>query len=372
MSTQKSILILGAGFAGTTVAHLMKGKGFDITVLEYDKVPGGGCRTRWIGGHPYTFGPRIFFSRDDEVNACISSLVKIRQFFTKSYTYVEKDSALYNYPLQYSDLPKMPDYKQIEGELSERKGKTPSVNNFEDYWISAIGPSLYSKFVDDYSKKMWGIESNKNLSAEFEWVNRGTPIRDGDTRLYTDQFQGYPENEDGYNQFFDKALAGVKYIPESKVEYFDWDRRVVHASTGKFEADIIVNTLPVDYLFRLTYGKLQYCGRKFIPFVLPVSQALPDDATWIHYSGNETFTRITEFKKITTHKSPHTLLGMEIPDNQSRYYPVQSYSEKARFQKYQEMFPKNFYSIGRHGSFKYKGIPDAIRDALDVKKQILS
>ena len=63
----KTLLVLGAGFAGATVAHLLR-KDFDeVIVLEADAYPGGGCRTQWYGGHPYTFGPRVFFSRDEEV-----------------------------------------------------------------------------------------------------------------------------------------------------------------------------------------------------------------------------------------------------------------------------------------------------------------
>ena len=37
-----------------------------------------------------------------------------------------------------------------------------SFENFEAYWISAIGPTLYKKFVDEYSKKMW-----KDLRTNF-------------------------------------------------------------------------------------------------------------------------------------------------------------------------------------------------------------
>ena len=75
-----------------------------------------------------------------------------------------------------------------------------SIENFEAYWLSAIGPTMYEKFVNNYSKKMWSIDSNKELSANFEWINKGTPIRDGDERLF-DQLTGYPFKIDGYNSF---------------------------------------------------------------------------------------------------------------------------------------------------------------------------
>ena len=86
----------------------------------------------------------------------------------------------------------MPDSEQIKEELEVCKRSSFDMKDFETYWLTAIGKTLYNKFVNGYSKKMWGLFTNKELSANFNWVNRGTPIRDGDLRLFGDQFQGYP------------------------------------------------------------------------------------------------------------------------------------------------------------------------------------
>jgi UDP-galactopyranose mutase len=364
------ILILGAGVAGCSAAYLLTQAGYDVTVLEHLTDPGGGVRTRWYGGHPFTFGPRVFFSKDDEVISHLTKLIKIRHFYTRTWTYVADDGQLYHYPICKADLPKMPDWDVIRRQLAERNEKIPRTDNFENYWLDAIGPNLYYKFVDRYSRKMWGIESNKALTADFEWVNRGTPIRDADTRLYGDQFQGYPEDNDGYNGYFDRCLAGSTAVFQCKVMSFDPQSRIVHTSKGDFSGDIIVNTIHSDALFGFAFGKLQFSGRRLLKVVLPMECVFPDDVTWIHYSGDETYTRITEFKKITCHKSPDTLIEIEMPTLENRYYPVQTDVELKRFEKYRSLFPDRFFSIGRMGSFRYKGIPDAIRDALDVAKAI--
>lgn len=368
----KSALVLGAGFGGATIAYLLRNKGFDVTVLEGAPMPGGGCWTQYHAGHPYTFGPRIFFSKDDEVIAHLKEMIKLRHFYTRTWTFVERDGQMYNYPLQRADLPLMPDYDLVRTELAEREGVKPVADDFEAYWISAIGPTLYGKFVRDYSKKMWSIESNKQLTANFEWVNRGTPIRDGDNRLYNDQYQGYPEAMDGYNGYFDRALAACRVQYGCRVERFDPATRVVKTSVGDFTADVIINSIHVDSLFSYEYGRLQYSGRQFIPLWLPIERVLPDDVTWIHYSGKEEYTRVTEFKQITDYRSSSTLLGIEIPAARGRYYPVQSPTEMMRYAQYQKLYPKDFYSIGRLGTHRYKGIPDAIRDALDAAKEILA
>jgi len=371
-SRKKSVLILGAGFTGCTLAYLLKQKGFEVTVLERDKVPGGGCRTYWYGGHPYTLGPRIFFTRDEEVIKLMASLIKIRQFYNKTWSYIENDKEFYHYPIYGADIPKMPDKDEILSQLEERKNKEPSTENFEAYWLSVIGPNLYYKFIDKYSKKMWGIESNKELSIDFGWVNKGNPIRKKDTRLYGDMFQGYPFAADGYNQFFDEALKGCRFISECNVEFLNPQTRRVKTSKGEFTGDIIINTLSVDTLFENKFGKLKYSGREIFKIILPTKQVLPDDVVWIHYSGDEPFTRVTEFKKITNHKSKDTLICIEVPNQEGQHYPVQTMAEKLKFSQYQKLFPKSFYSIGRLGKFTYKGIPDVIRDAIDTVKIINS
>ena len=36
--------------------------------------------------------------------------------------------------------------------------------NFEDWVSQSIGQTLYSKFFEQYSKKMWGVKSNKEIN----------------------------------------------------------------------------------------------------------------------------------------------------------------------------------------------------------------
>tara|TARA_B100000085_G_C18540567_1_gene511742 strand:- start:887 stop:1993 length:1107 start_codon:yes stop_codon:yes gene_type:complete len=363
----KKVIILGGGFAGCTAAYLLKRKNFDVTLIEANENPGGGVWTNYYAGHPYTFGPRIFFTKKDEIINQLTSLVEMREFNTISMSFVEEDSKLYNYPIQFDDINKMPDSADVKSQLESIKLKNISTNDFEDYWKSAIGKNLYQKFVNSYSKKMWGIESNKQLIANFEWVNRGTPIRKGDTRLYEDQYQGYPKSLDGYNSYFEKCLIDIQFINNTRVVNFDFNNNLVNLSNNvSLSADIIINTIHVDTLFDYTYGKLKYCGRNFLPIWLPIEFAMPKELTWIHYTGVEPHTRVTEFKKITNYVSNSTLLGIEIPSSNGRFYPVQSKPEIERFNQYKKLFPKNFFSIGRMGKFVYQGIPEAIEDAIEV------
>ena len=61
-------LIIGGGFAGCAASHVLSLKdNWDITIIEKSSSLGAGVRTHWYGGHPYTFGPRHFLTKNEKV-----------------------------------------------------------------------------------------------------------------------------------------------------------------------------------------------------------------------------------------------------------------------------------------------------------------
>jgi UDP-galactopyranose mutase len=362
------ILVIGSGFSGATVAYLLSKKGHEVTVLEGSSCVGGGCCTHFYGRHPYTFGPRVFFTKDEEVFSYLSSIIELREFYTKSWTYVSSDGNFYNYPIQFSDFPKMPKHNQILEDMSSLEDASGS--NFESYWLSVVGETLYNMFISEYSKKMWGVASNKELTIDFDWVNKGIPIRNGDNRLYGDCLQGYPSDIGGYNNYFQHCLKDCNVILNCPVLYYE--DGIVKTKIANFQSDVVISTIHIDTLFNYQCGILKYHGRDLIKITLPIEFALDKDITWVHYSGREPYTRLTEFKKITGYKSPHTLIGIEIPSSNNRLYPVPTKEELLKANKYKELVStyNNLFSIGRLGNFRYMNISDAIREAIDISKEV--
>jgi UDP-galactopyranose mutase len=306
----------------------------------------------------------VFFTGYDEVTEYISSMVKLRQINVHSLSYVEEDGNFYSYPIQYEDIDFMPDKEAIRKEISNLGEVT--YKNFEEYWRSCIGNTLFTKFMCNYSKKMYGVGSNKEIVADWEWPGKGVPIRSGDRRLFGDFYQGYPENIDGWNPYFDRCLVGSDCLFNCVIGGLDSDSRIVRTNLGEFTADIIINTISLDDLFNYEYGRLRYRGRDFMKIMLPIKEIFPKDVYWIHYCGSEVFTRVTEYKKITGYESDDTILGVEIPSNNGKLYPVQSEPEMVRYQQYKDLFPKDFYSVGRLGNFKYMAIHHCIKEVLDL------
>ena len=124
-------------------------------------------------------------------------------------------------------------------------------------------------------------------------------------------------------------------------------------------------------MFNFKFGKLGFIGRDFYKIVLPSKEIFPKNVFFLYYPNKETFTRLVEYKKFTLHKSKTTLIGMEIPSLNGRFYPVPIKSEQRKAKKYFEKFTFNTYSIGRAGSYRYEvDIDDCIYQAMLIKKDI--
>lgn len=365
----KKVIIIGAGFAGTTIAYLLKQEGYDCTVIEKKDVIGGGCRTHFFGGHPFTYGPRPYYGYSEKIFNWIDSFVKLRKMPLYLLSYVEKDNRFYNYPIHEDDINQMPDKKEILEELAQRdNSKEP--DNFETYWIQRVGKRLYDKFVNTYSKKMWQIESNKLLDT-FNWSAKDEPIQKGSKQVYKDSIIAYPYNKDGYNQYFEKMLEGSTLIKNNGVKKCNFDKKEVSLEDGTIMPyDLLISSMPIEELCDNKLGELPYIGRDFIKFVLPTNNIFPEGVKFCHYTGEEPYTRIVEYKQLTYHKAEDTLLVMELPSNKNKLYPYMIKKYINRAQQYIDSLPEEVYSIGRLGTYKYSTIEQTISQCFEAYRKI--
>jgi UDP-galactopyranose mutase len=361
----KKALIIGGGFAGCAASHhLTMMGGWDITIVEAASYLGAGVRTFWYGGHPYTFGPRHFLTRNEAVFQHLHALVPIRLCKDHEFiTYIERDNQFYNFPIHRDDVARMPDRDKINAELEQLQG-VENATNFEEYWIRSIGPTLYDKFVNGYSKKMWSIDDNRQIDT-FSWSPKGAALKEGPRAAWDKAISGYPYAPDGYNKYFDISTAGARILLNTRIERYDIARKTVAIDGESRTFDLIVNTISPDILFDCRYGELAYMGRDFHKIVLPSENVFPEHVYFIYYANSEQFTRLVEYKKFTLHQSPTTLIGMEIPSRNGKFYPYPWKSEIARAERYYEDMPEGVFSMGRNGSYRYGvDIDDCIEQAM--------
>jgi UDP-galactopyranose mutase len=371
---KKKILIIGGGIAGASSARaLSEVKNANITLAEKNNYLGAGIKTFYYGGHPYTFGPRLYVSKNRKVYNYFKKFVPMRSVNKLEFiTYVEKDNQFYNYPINMKDISKMPDKKKILFEIKINAKKKKNFTNLEDYWISAVGKTLYSKVIEKYNKKMWMVDDNKTIDT-FSWSPKGPSIKKGNRAVYNNQICSYPSNEDGYNKFFNdiEKIKNVKILLNTEVKVINLKRKIFSINNKKLEFDIIVNTISPDFLFNYKYGELRFLGRDIHKIVLPIANVLPKNIAFVYYANDEKFTRITEFKKFTKKNSKTTLITLEYPSNNGKHYPLPFKKDILLAHKYLRSLPDWYFSIGRAGTYRYEvDIDDSLEQSLKIKEII--
>ena len=364
------ICIIGGGFAGCSSAEILSHiKGVDIKIFERSDILGAGVRTHFYGGHPYTFGPRHFLTTKVETYNYLKKFLKLRNCnYHQFKSYVAQDNQFYNYPLNTKDLSKMPDKKKIFKEISKTPRKH-NAKNLEEFWIRSVGKTLFSKVIKKYNEKMWMVACNK--LDTFNWSPKGYTIKKGNKAAFDTHISCYPTHKDGYNKYFDLIgkLKRVKVLYKQSIKKINFREKYLISNGKKNYFDVLINTIAPDTLFNFKFGKLKFIGRDFHKIVFPVKEIFPKDVFFLYYPGDEKFTRLVEYKKFTKHKSKTTLVGMEIPSLNGRLYPLPISSEQKLAQKYFKLFPKNTFSIGRAGTYRYEiDIDDCIYQSLQIKK----
>ena len=374
---KKKVLIIGGGPAGCASANLLSElDNLDITLVEKNSFLGAGVRTFNYGGHPYTFGPRHFLTKNKDVYNYLNSIVPLRSCSEHIFlSYVEKDQNFYNFPLHYGDVKKMPENKTISKELKKKSlTKIKNSKNFEEYWINSVGKTLYSKVIENYTKKMWLIDDNKKLDT-FNWSPKGAAIKNGGRAAFSnsDVMSAYPIKLNGYNDFFDRVLKlKIKVLLNTNLKLVNFKKKIFNIRGKNRTFDIVISTIAPDNFTQQQYGELKFIGRDFHKIILPVKEIFPKDVYFLYYTNDEKFTRLVEYKKFTNFKSKTTLIGMEIPSKNGKHYPLPFKKDINLSHKYLKEMPEWFFSIGRAGTYRYLvDIDDSIEQAMEIKKIII-
>ena len=382
----KKALILGGGVGGAVTALELKKKNWDVLIVERAKTLGGGIRTHFVGGHPCTFGPRHFLTHNQKVYQYFSEYVPMRRCQEHVFlSYVESDSQFYNYPIHYDDIPRMPEGEAILEEVNSLDQKFREneyklcvgsevdlgATNYREFWLKSIGPTLYKKFIESYTRKMWQVEDERVID-DFTWSPKGVAIKSGPREGWDSAISAYPIGIKGYDPIFELVEKDFNILFGVKSVVMEPNSLQVNIDGDKHNFDLVVNSASVDEIFSSSgLPKLRYIGRTLQYVVLPVEYALPKNVYFCYYTGKEKFTRVTEYKKFTQFESPHTLISIETPSEQGRYYPMPTAKYKKIYSDYKSLMHNNFHCIGRIGRYNYRyDIDDAVEQALELTASI--
>jgi len=365
------VVVVGAGFAGTCAAHLLREQlAASVTVLERSAVPGGMLRTLATEeGIPYEYGPRIVsvFRGTPDALDFVRQYLDLQPRDVYQGTRLRPELPVIPFPIDRQSLRELPMGDRIERELAEiaSSGIAPGEANLREYLETTVGPTLTELAFEGFNQKFWGRRLEE-MPATWGKLRRLERVAEtGDYRLPSVAPHHYPRG--GFNPLFDQMLEGVDVRYGALVERVDADADgvTVLVDGGELRADLAVVTAPIDTMLGLRFGPLEWRGYRIetetIDGAAPRLGVAPDGIpfSWVYTPWAETpVARTTDFGVIhhgheAVATSGPSVVLREIVDDSVRMYPV--WWEDERFQRYLRAATTSgrVVPLGRLGLYKY-------------------
>ncbi len=364
-SDQPACLVVGAGLTGATAAWSLARQGFRVRVIEHENVVGGHIRSEWLHGVPYEpNGPHLFHTSDEEVWELASSLVDFEPYFHTSMTRV--DGRVMSWPIQLAEVRDLPEWHAIERELKSLPPH-PDPQNFRTWCVTLMGETLFSMFIDGYTKKQWGRDPSE-LSASF--APKRVELRtDGYRGLFRDPHQGWPR--DGYGALVERLLKNVEV---ELCSYVDAGNLPSFVDRGL----PVLLTCPLDSFFGERAGPLEWRGVRVVPHWFPDTRLALEAMVVNEPDRRVPYTRTVESKWVfpEQHDRVGTVVAYEFPGATAKHYPVLDADGRnvARQQAYERLagaYETNpIFIAGRLARYLYINMDEAMRQGLDAAARI--
>ena len=164
------VVVIGAGPAGLTAAHLLRRKDVHVVVLEADDIVGGIARTVEYKGFRFDIGGHRFFTRIAPVERLWEDILGEDFLTVPRLSRIYYNGRFFDYPLKpFNALRGLGPWKAIRIVLSyvhARFDPSPVEENFEQWVTNRFGAQLYEVFFKTYTEKVWGTPCHE-ISAEW-------------------------------------------------------------------------------------------------------------------------------------------------------------------------------------------------------------
>ena len=343
--TKRKAFILGSGPTGLISAWKLLERGWDVIIIEKQKITGGLCRSWKWKNFILDTGPHIFHTPDKLLKNFwkkeFGDLLVEGNFSCKNVKGKNFDQ-YFDYPLSYESLNKFPKSlkKKIIKELkvSNKYDQRYKAKNYQEYIDSFIGPTLREMFFEKYPKKIWGIDTKKMTP---DWAPNRIKFRKKILPFYHEEYAAVGKY--GTGCIYDRIKniikrKGGKFKLEETVTGFKYsNKKILSISTNKKnykinKNEIVISTLPISITSRFLGQKnrLKFRGICSVYLFYKRSQILPKNHHWLYFDSEKLFfNRITENKKLSKFVAPKekSFLTFEITytngDKFSRLKPKQ-------------------------------------------------
>ena len=364
----KSILVVGAGFAGAVYARTLADNGHAVRVIDrrshiagnaYDEVTAEGVRL-------HRYGPHLFHTSNRRVVDWLSRFTVLDDYQHKVEALLD-DGRCVPLPINRATINAvfgvmLRDEPSVRAFLAAQAEPRADIRNAADHLVANIGSTLTDLFFRPYTRKMWRMEL-EDLDAA---VVKRIPIRTDDEDRYfpDDLYQAMPR--DGYTAAFGRILDH----PAISVELgtaFDHGMLDRHAHC--------FNSMPIDEFFGFDEGALPYRSIRFHHQAKPDAYARGSTPV-VNFTDARPFTRETDWSRLPGHRVRETgrkTITLEEPcdylDNDlERYYPVKTSDGRhdATYRLYRKRAERldGVSFIGRCGTYQYLDMHQVINQSL--------
>lgn len=359
MTTSYDFLIVGAGLFGSILAYKAKEAGLKVLVLESRPHIGGNCFTQQQEGiHVHTYGPHIFHTSNEDVWKFINQFTSFLPYH--HHIKAKAKGKLWSFPINLSTFYEIWGIESPHEALAKLKEECIACEhpkNLKEWALSQVGPTLYSLFIEGYTKKQWQ-EDPANLPA---FIIKRLPIRlEFDDAYFNDSHVGIPLG--GYTAIFEKLLKGIEV--RLGVDYLQ------HRAMYNQMAKKVVYTGKIDALFDYDEGELLYRTQDF-EHEWHESPNVQGIAVINYCDEDIPYTRTVEHRHFdSTCTSPLSILTKETPACWNRgkvpYYPVNTPKLQELYQRYKARAEKNEQLLlgGRLAEYKYYDMHHVVASAL--------
>jgi protoporphyrinogen oxidase len=164
-------VVLGAGPAGLTAAHVLAKRGVPATVFEADGVVGGIAKTVEFKGYRFDLGGHRFFTKLKPIERLWEEMLGDDFLTRPRLSRIYYGGKYFYYPLEARNVVRQLGLvESVRCALSffaATLRRTRATETFEDWVVGRFGRRLYERFFRTYTEKVWGIPGSE---VRAEWA----------------------------------------------------------------------------------------------------------------------------------------------------------------------------------------------------------
>ena len=379
----RKFLIVGCGLTGSVIARELADQGHLITVWD---------RRNHIGGNMYDYedehgivvhkyGPHCFHTNNKELYDYMCRYNKWHPY--KINCQAEIDGKATPSPFNFQtidDFYSKEDAERIKQAFRDQYPHREFVTVVEalessNKLIKEYAEFLFEKDYSLYTAKQWGMSPEEIDPSVLKRVPLRLSYKDG---YFDDEYQIMPDTT--YEDFFKNLLNHQNITVELGIDALELitkdevNKRILINGEDDYQ---VVYTGALDELFDCRFGKLPYRSLRF-KWKYEDKDSF-QGAPLVAYPQAEGYTRIVEYKKMTTKTAKGTSYAIEYPlpyDKDVKvepYYPVLTDQSQKRYKMYDDLSSSytNLFTCGRLADFKYYNMDQALARSLTVAKSII-